>query len=205
MKTFKEFRQELLEMPVANFGDWIKSVPIEYKSEYALEHNYEFMGEIDILETTYQLRKLISNSNEHYRVGIYEPKNNENKFATYFQLNLDPEHDMLGYKNIHIVDNVKTAQRAQGDGFAQSVYSKLVKDFHYTLICGAEQYTGARRLWSRLSKNKDLSVDVIDLYKKQLLEKDVTLTQGKNDFDFDEKYWSSGDELRYIRFVLRKK
>lgn len=169
-----------------------------------MEHNYQFIDELHINGKDYQLRQLISNSNVNFRIGKYENKNNEEKFATYFQLEMNPELDLLGYKELHEVEWVKTAKELQGDGIAETVYVYLVKNLHFTLMAGVEQYTGARRLWSRLSKRNDVSVDIINLKTKEIIKQNEVLKQGANELDFDEHYWSLGNEHRDIRFILRK-
>jgi hypothetical protein len=68
----------------------------------------------------------------------------------------------------------------------------------------SKQYNGARQLWSHLSRLNDVIVDVVDLSNNTIIDKDVTdLFQGKDDNDFNKKYWSYGSDKDDIRFILK--
>lgn len=63
-------------------------------------------------------------------------------------------------------------------------------------------YYGARLLWTKLSKNIDLKVDIYDIKKNELLFHDVILHHGKYDSDFDSRLWSYSKDKHNIRSIL---
>jgi hypothetical protein len=67
------------------------------------------------------------------------------------------------------------------------------------------QRFGARRLWSKLSKMIDLTVDIIDLENNKVLEKDTAIHHGEKDEEFDKRVWSYEIDKKHIRIILKDK
>lgn len=92
----------------------------------------------------------------------------------------------------------------QGDGIAALTYSPIVKNQDVVIISDEVQFFGARKLWSRLSKKKDLIVDIIDIDSETYVEKDARIYQGMEDSDFDKRVWSYDFDKKHIRLILKE-
>ena len=88
-------------------------------------------------------------------------------------------------------------------GISTYMYKYFVKKLKYTIIGDTEQYFGARRLWSRLSKEIDVIVDIYDFKNDKVLEKNVILHHGNYNNDFDEKLWSYSKDKHFTRSILK--
>ena len=58
-------------------------------------------------------------------------------------------------------------------------------------------------MWVKLSKQLDVRVDIIDLHSEKVLEKDVILKHGTEDWEFDNRVWSYDYEKKHIRLILK--
>ena len=102
------------------------------------------------------------------------------------------------------VGGVMVSDSSQGDGVAALTYSSIVKNQDVVIISDEVQFFGARKLWSRLSKKKDLIVDIIDIDSETYVEKDARIYQGMEDSDFDKRVWSYTNERKDIRLILKE-
>ena len=112
----------------------------------------------------------------------------------------------LGNNKLYNVDEVGVtdALLTRRRGIAKTVYKYFVKEQGWEILGDSHQYFGARRLWSRLSKELDVQVDLVDIQKKVIIEENVILHHGRYDEDFDERLWSRGEDKLHIRPILKK-
>ena len=137
---------------------------------------------------------------------------NENKdvFRAIFAIQISKKEISLPYKNVINIDGVFTAEDIEfrRKGIATYMYLYLVNNLKYTILGDLEQYFGARRLWSGLSKIKSFTVDIIDLNENKIVFKDIILEHGELDEEFDRRLWDSEDSKSYIsknyRCILTK-
>ena len=200
MKTFKEYQQQVIdEMSIAMKGD----IPILHMSIQKLKGSYTFVAET----TTDEGEKLkiysYNGKKPHFKIGERVIKNGEEKFAVLMEIDLTSIPNMLGYTNIFNVDSVTVATIRQGFGIARTIYLYFVKKLKYNLMGDEEQYFGSRKLWKKLSQHEDAIVDIIDIYNNRIIEKNVTLHHGSEDWDFDNRVWSYDTDKRHIRLILR--
>lgn len=92
-------------------------------------------------------------------------------------------------KKLMNVDGVKVKETSQGSGIALMTYKSIIKKQNIIIIGDEVQFFGARRLWSKLSREVDVRVDIIDLYSEKVL----ILKHDTDDWDFDKRVWSNGD------------
>lgn len=117
---------------------------------------------------------------------------------------------LMGYNNVHTIKTIELQPEYQRKGISTILYHFLVHNLKYVLVSGNKQFYGARLLWSKLSNIPDLSVDVIDIRKQQVIAQGIKLEHGRSEPDFDEKYWGRNtsinkEEYKNIRFVLHTK
>jgi hypothetical protein len=216
MQTFNEY---LFEMSIAMLGDWkdgyANLTPI---SKLVTDKNWELITTIEISGDVYELRKL--KEKEVYILGKFveaedlELTTNElvTKFNVVFQINLGRDYKVesqlsrIGgnYTRIANVNGVVVDTSMQGKGIALTIYKWLVNDQGFVIMGDSKQYFGARKLWSKLSKQHDIVVDLVDIKRGKLIESHVKLHQGDHETDFDARLWSLGKEKKNIRPVLRK-
>jgi hypothetical protein len=193
---------EISEAPQAIPGDW-KDGNLIVAQQSLLVHHLKwrkvgtitagpdnFAYDITQLETTYQ-------------VGREDEE--KDKFMVIGRLELDGSlTESFGYPNLQSVNAVYVANVLQGYQIGTKLYRFVVQS-GITLLSDMSQYFGARRLWSRLSQQADMIVDVVDTEKKSVVAQGVKLHQGKTDADFDQAYWSYDINAgkQNIRFVLR--
>jgi hypothetical protein len=111
----------------------------------------------------------------------------------------------LGNNKLYNVDAISTIDEEEFRrvGIASKLYKYFVIDRGWSLLGDKHQYYGARKLWSKLSQDLDLIVDIVDIDKKQTIFKDVTLHHGKYDEDFDHRLWSYEDDKTHLRPLLK--
>jgi hypothetical protein len=224
MKTirFKEYclkdSDDLIEQTKAMKGDWHEGVDslgsqgihgmkkwekiIDIKSIdlprlqmdlefYKLRNALEFkLGYWDIEQTkTKQGVEDIRVFVEVFKIGLTRYKSVESK---------------TGYKKLINVDGVAIIKSLQNKGISKFIYKYLVNELGYTILSDEHQFYGARKLWSRLSKELDVKVDIIDITKKEIITKNVILHHGDYDSDFDKAIWSYNDDKKHLRSVLTK-
>jgi len=87
-------------------------------------------------------------------------------------------------------------------GFSKMMYKYFCKKMGITILGDSEQYFGARKLWSRLSKELDVIVHIIDIKTDSIIEENVVLHHGNYNHDFDERLWSHSKNKDNIRSLL---
>lgn len=120
------------------------------------------------------------------------------------------EVSLKQYKNVINIDGVFTDEdRAfRSKGISTFMYQYLVNKLHFTILGDLEQFFGARKLWTGLSKIKSMQVDVIDLSKNEIVIENAILIHGEKDEEFDKRIWDTEESKSYIsknfRCILTK-
>lgn len=198
----RKSQNEIYEMAIAGWGDWQpKRDRIYQKSMKQLKSEWEFVDTINVNSMIVDLYKM-----KHKPVFILGRILDE-KFETLFHIELTTQKSIgitFKYKNLMNVDGVIVKDTVRGNGLAKYMYQYLVDNFDYTILGDEIQYHKARILWSSLSKIDTVVVDIIDIDKGIIVEKDVILHHGEADYEFDPRVWSYDDIKKHIRLILRK-
>lgn len=202
MKTYKDYIQRIIESPIALPGNWPEAAVLGSVSKLIIEKDWAFIEEIrgyDLYKhknsNTWVLGsfKRLEGEDKPRLVIVFEIKfNNLMRYAKKYRLD-----------NLYNVDGVKLIEDLHGRGIGTDMYKYFVKTRKYNMLSDAKQYFGARKLWQKLSKMMDLTVDVIDFNKKIFLERDIVINHGVLDKDFDKNYYSVNSDKSHIRFVLK--
>lgn len=140
------------------------------------------------------------------KVGVEQ----KDVFRAIFALQIANKPDILHYKNVINIDGVFTAEDIEfrRKGISTFMYQYLVNKLHFTILGDLEQYFGARKLWTGLSKIKSMQVDVIDLKENKIIIEDAILIHGEKDDEFDKRIWDTEESDSYIaenfRCILTK-
>lgn len=227
--TFKKYLQqledeELSETPVAAKGDWNLRSEEDWKlfsySEYGIDKEWTtVLGTFKVKGEEFELRTKKLGNTSSYILGCFEefktPFNKEQDAETRFRVILsstthrDEELEVAlskvsnKYKHIINMSAISIHPDYRFLGLASDFYDFLA-DSGLTLMGDHYQFLDARRLWSKLSKNPNYIVDVVDLYKEKIIKSDTILSHGRDDEDFDDSVWSlEPDESKaHIRPVL---
>ncbi len=218
MKTFREWMESeddaLTEHAIAVKGDWKEYVDvISDVSETVTNLKWLHLKYIPLQHEEFEFRQL-RNSLE-FVVGHWVEKTRETKegsenyktFEVILQISLSRHKSyekIFKYPKLINVDGVGIVSKYSGKGLALAVYKLLVNEFGYTILGDSFQYYGARRLWSRLSKELDVKVDIINTQTKQIEFENVILHHGNYDQDFDQRLWSYEGDKKHLRTVLTK-
>jgi hypothetical protein len=188
---------------IAAWGDWnIGPQIVAYISKQVIDLKYEQIGEVKLWDGIKKVLKI--KSSDFYIVGDFITKGDETKFQTVFEITFEqtiiPNH-LEKYMNVNAV---KVSDTQQGRKVAFTIYRFFVKDKKFNILGDEIQYFGARRLWKNLSKEYDVRVDIINFSTGELIEEDVILHHGTEDWDFDERVWSYDIDKIDIRLILRE-
>lgn len=227
MVTWKEFQAERLdEMAIAQKGN-LKDYG-EFLTTYKRGSVEDYMTLIDknikIDKLTgyklelYQIKNRKINQPD-YLLGFWTTEEVDTKigiekkdvFQAIFALQISKkELSLKQYKNVINIDGVFTAEDIEfrRKGISTFMYQYLVNKLHYTILGDLEQYFGARKLWTGLSKIKSMQVDVIDLSKNEIIIENAILIHGEKDEEFDKRIWDTEESDSYIaknfRCILTK-
>lgn len=206
--------KKINEMSVAQWGDWNpKKDLVGERSKLIIDKDWVKIDTLKIKKASLELYK--HKNKESYILGnwfysITESKSESEqnyKFGVLLGINLSEMKSIQSRfkfnKKVYNVDGVQVDEDKRTDGLAKEVYKYLVSKKNILLIGDEYQYFGARRLWSRLSKETDLIVDIIDVDKDNILVKNATIHHGIDDWDFDERVWSYTAEKKHIRLILK--
>lgn len=204
---FRDFLEEesvLKEMAVAGFGDWKPSKEmIGTVSKFILDKKWTFVCTEVLKGTVYRIYKqgdvyiagYLTDKGDIYLEVDFEIKLSEHKSIA---------HDFKISRRLMNVDGVRVQETSQGYGIATMMYKILVIKENLIILGDEIQYFGARRLWSKLSQQVDVRVDIIDLETKSIIEKDVLLKHGSEDWEFDKRVWSYNYDKKNIRLILKE-
>lgn len=162
--------------------------------------DWKVIGSISIDATTYQIIK--HKTEDIYSLGKVNTQNGKKVFDTVFRIELTPVSSFLNYNNIYQVNMVATHMRKRGLGIAKTMYRFLIKNLNLTILGDTYQYFGARKLWTSLSKDTDIMVDIIDLTNNNVVEYNVELYHGDYDHQIDERIWAFNNKKENIRLIL---
>lgn len=96
----------------------------------------------------------------------------------------------LGYKNVYRVVGVETDESERQNGFGFLLYTMLLTEYGMNILGDFEQYTGARKLWKRLSETDGIQVDIVNIASCSKEFENIEL-----DSISDSRVWLS--QLRY--------
>ena len=149
---------------------------------------YKELKKVEYKGETYSIGKYKETKKPTYylltkRVYDEDSKKERNRVLVAMSLEFIQTPRGFNYKNIAIVRGVETDREMRGGGFATLLYKHLVNDIGITLM-GDEQYLGARNLWVALSNTNGI-VDIIDLDKKIIIERNVSLKDA-----LDPRIWT---------------
>jgi len=199
------FKDYIKEMSIAGYGDWKPSKEmIGTITEFIIKKNWTFITNINLKGTKYKIYK----QGIEYILGNFITSTKKKvEFEVDFRIKLT-EHKSIANsfkikEKLVNVDGVEVQKTQQGYGISTMMYKFLVKNEKFTILGDEIQYFGARKLWSRLSKSLDVVVDIIDINKEQYIEKDVLLTHGNYDHEFDKRVWDYDDSKISVRLILK--
>lgn len=201
----------LLEHAVAKPGDWSGAVDmINTISAFVFQKNWRVVGRTIVDGENCDIAAF-NDASAHFVIGkmveMTEGNTTTQRFGVIFRIEMNTEKPLgeaLGYPSLHSVFAVAVKNGLRGGGIAGAMYRWLVNDQKFTIIGDRTQYFGARRLWSRLSQQIDVVVDIVDVKAKTVLERGVMLHHGQYDHEFDKRVWSYGREIESVRVVLRQ-
>jgi len=201
MKTFTQY---LDEMTHAAYGDYTKNVSqyLQDVSRFIINKKWTRLTTINGLE----LYRLTERNKRNYLIGKFNTQKDGSPFEVYTRMTLevDSESSQLFNKIFYNVNLVATQSGMQGSGLA-SLYQYLVEVEDLLILGDAVQYFGARRLWSKISKMSTVVVvDILDIANGEVIERDVTLSHGDLDHEFDPRVWSDDHLTYHIRPLLQK-
>jgi hypothetical protein len=197
-------KEIIKEMSIAGFDDWEPSEDlVAVMSVFVLKKYWTFIDKVKINGKSFNLYKL-KNS---YILGNFKETSEKEIFEVDFRIDLKEESEIKNKfnlkKSLFRVDGVMTNKNKRGFGIGTFMYKYLIKNENILLISDRTMFFGARKLWVRLSKSIDVVVDIIDIKNYKVLEKDVKLHHGDEDWDFDERVWSYDTDKAHIRLVLK--
>ena len=206
MGKIKESDEVLQEMSIAGRGDWKPNENmVEYKSANVVRLKWKLVDKfIPKNGIELELRTL----HDEYIAGRFIINGDDNEFEIFLHMKMSEDKETAAdfkiSKRLMNVDGVKVKETAQGYGIALMTYKSIIKKQNIIIIGDEVQFFGARRLWSKLSREVDVRVDIIDLHSEKVLEKDVILKHGTEDWDFDKRVWSYDYDKKYIRLILKE-
>lgn len=196
--TFRGFLtkkdEELIEQSHTRKGDY----PYNYESreitKTVIDLKWKLVDTVTIKEITYQIRNLSLD----YVIGSWEG----DAFVTYGELSL--RNEKINGKIYKAVDLVQIKENLHGSGLETVLYKSLVNKEGIELVSDSVQYFGARKLWERLSKETDVTVDILGV-STNMITPNVVIDKGSNNFA-DKRIWhfnKNNQIAKNIRLILR--
>ena len=170
-----------------NISNGLKELDLEEMT------NYKCIDKID----KYNLFKLDKSEHINYQQDYilgYFKDNKFNKVAKIYFNKIDEFYE---------VDTIYVSPDMRGNGIASKLYTYFAKELNYKILGSDMQRFGARRLWSKLSKCEDLSVDILDVENNKIIDSSVKIHHGLEDSDFDNRVWSYDSDKKNIRLILK--
>lgn len=197
----------LNESPVAVIDDWkgfeTKDLRIGKKG-MQLDWNLE-----DTIKDKYGHTIQIYSCDNKYILGAWGHEDDERKkevFVVIVQLKITKRPDLtkMGYSNPIQMSKVETSKGFKDKGYGKLLYAWFIHN-DYTLISDMIQFSGARKLYDSLSREKSVIADVIDDQERKILKHDTRIDSGKEDWDFDTDIWDYSFDKSHIRIAVYKK
>jgi hypothetical protein len=209
------------------FKEFLNETPVSFEGDYAYAYHLTANTKIDEIKDWKKVDTITFQSKKYILISKKESRNEityklgqiiNDVFMPVFGINLvKPKHNKLKliseYSNVIMVKVVSVAKELQGKGIAAFMYNYLVRKMNYTIISDQDQFFGARKLWTKLSKEfADVKVDVFNYQTGQIIEKGAIINHGERDDEFDTRYWARSSDIDYnnidnklnIRFILKK-
>ena len=165
----------------------LRSLSIEETCNYAFFDNF-----LDY--KIYKVNKVENEDYQHDYIIGYHRNDVFNKVAkVYFNK----------VKEYYEVDTIYVSEDFRRDGLATKLYTYFVTKQNFIILGSDMQRFGARKLWSKLSKCEYLNVSIIDFETGEIIDSNVRIYHGLEDGDFDSRVWSSDNEKRHIRLILK--
>lgn len=209
MTSVYTFFKHLKEQVQAKKGDWVGSVEmLNHISELVINIQYKNIDKIKFKNVEYTL--LENNDIKYnYILGNYENIEVDTKqgivskkvFQPVFAITFQHFKTSKIYGKLYNVSGVGVLYK--GSGLSTFMYKYFIKKMKYTILGDSEQYFGARKLWSVLSKEVDVQVDLYNIQTDNIIEENVTLYHGDYNNEFDKRLWSYSKEKHYIRSILK--
>ena len=158
---------------------------------------------VQIFDLVYELIK--HKNSLTYELGRVVGESEKQTFDVIFRIDLSQEIKLakeLGYPNLSQVHMVQVKENEQGQHIAKFMYRYFCNKLKIYLMGDSHQYFGARKLWTSLSHDNDIQVDIVDIRSCKVLFSNVKLNHGKEDREFDTRLWSYGSDKENIRSVL---
>lgn len=165
---------------------------------------YEIKGKIKLAGTELEFRK--HKTTDTYILGYFEEVEETNykvqEIKTKFRCVGRIDYTMRSalaktlankygkYRNILNINSIYLEERFREVGIATAFHIWLVQEQGFSIMGDGVQYFGYRKLWSRLSKNKNLVVDIVDIQKKAIIASNVSIHQGDIEADIDTRFYS---------------
>ena len=181
-------------MARAIVGDYVIPIGLRYLDQKEME-NYNFIDNF----IGYELFKLDKSEDRNYQ---------HDYILGYFENNIFIKITKIYFNKIdefYEVDTIYVSSDMRGNAIASELYTYFVKELNYKILGSDMQRFGARRLWSKLSKHEDLSVDILDFKSNEIIESSVQVYHGPKDEEFDKRVWSYDSDKKHIRLILRNK
>ena len=193
---------DLSEQAIAMQGDW------DAKDDLGSISTFMLAKEWDYIEDLFGMKLYKHKSTNAWILGTIKNVEGEDKprLGVSFRIDFSNRKNIgfkFGLKKLYNVDEVGVSKDKRGFGLASDMYSYFIKNHGYNIIGDEQQFFGARKLWSKLSRITDLTVDIIDIENAKTLEEDTIIHHGDLDEEFDKRVWSYGLEKRYIRLILK--
>jgi hypothetical protein len=172
-------------------------------SEFMKEQCWSLIDKITIDDIEYDIIK--HNDFNTYMVGnmaiafagMVEPRN---RFDNIFSVELDNTSHNIDYEKIYR-PSVHVKKDFRGRKIAKIMYQWLLHHEKYVLLGDEQHYFGNEKLWSLLSDEIDILVDIVDFKKNEILLTDVILHRGKYNEDFEKNL--NIDENSLVRSILK--
>lgn len=91
-----------------------------------------------------------------------------------------------------------------GYGRATRLYKQIIEEMNIAIMSGSVQFTGVRKLYKKLSNDKDLICHIYDSKAKKFLYKDYHI-KDKDDPEIYSKYGSNQPDKSHILILLCKR
>jgi len=210
MRYLEIINRLVIEHAVAKSGNWHGAdLLITSISQFIFQTNWKVIGNVEIDGNDYTIARF-DDSSIHFVIGrmidLEDGGQTKPRFAVVFRIELNDQSKIgsaLGISNLFGVFSVAVKPELRGQRIAKQMYKWLITTQSMVILGDRTQYFGARRLWTALSRDTDVLVDIVDVRDMKILAQNVTLHHGQYDHEFDQRVWSYGQEIAHIRLVLK--
>jgi hypothetical protein len=208
-------KRKLKEQPIAVPGDW-SGFGENFEMDISLDYFDTLWKKVDVIENKGDKFIIARLHSDHVFIAGFETTITretksgteiKNVFRTIFQIAFEDRNSIgnqLGYNSLFSVRGVYVGNEFRNRGLAAMMYKWIVNNLGLNILGDKHQYFGARKLWTYLSNQIDIQVDLVDLNNSEILETDVILYHGKQDGEYDQSVWSDDNSKANIRPILTK-